>query len=62
MITGLKSHPQHQIALKQQEGHSGMLGFYIKGGLKEAAKFMNSVNIIRKATSLGADISLVTIP
>lgn len=59
---GLKSHPQHQLAIKQQKGHSGMIGFYIKGGFKEAAKFMESVKVIKRAPSLGADISLVTIP
>lgn len=39
-----------------------MIGFYIKGGFKEAAKFMESVKVIKRAPSLGADISLVTIP
>jgi len=62
MHPGLKTHPQHQLALKQQKGHSGMVGFYIKGGFKEASKFMESVKVVRSAPSLGADISLVTIP
>ena len=27
----LPSHPQHEIAMKQQYGHSGMITFYLKG-------------------------------
>ena len=28
---GLPSHPQHDVVLKQQYGHSGMVTFYLKG-------------------------------
>jgi len=59
---GLKSHPQHKLALKQQKGHSGMVGFYLKGGSKEVINFMKSIKMVRAATSLGAHISLCTIP
>ena len=27
----LPSHPQHELVLKQQYGHSGMISFYLKG-------------------------------
>merc|ERR1712111_304194 len=32
----LESHPQHEIVKRQQYGHSGMLSFYLKGGLAES--------------------------
>lgn len=31
LYPGLKSHPQHQIALLQQRAFGGMITFYIKG-------------------------------
>lgn len=30
---GLPSHPQHELVKKQQQGHSGMISFYLKGKL-----------------------------
>jgi O-acetylhomoserine/O-acetylserine sulfhydrylase-like pyridoxal-dependent enzyme len=33
---GLPSHPQHDLARRQQRGYSGMVAFYIKGNLETA--------------------------
>ena len=62
MYSGLESHPQHALALAQQCGGSGMVGFYVKGGFEAAKAFMEAVKVFQRAPSLGAHISLVTIP
>ncbi len=59
---GLKSHPQHILARKQMTGYSGMLSFEIKGGLKNAVKFVESLEIFILAESLGGVESLIEIP
>jgi len=59
---GLKSHPQHAIAKKQNSGFGGMMSFYIKGGLKEAKTFLESVKIFALAESLGGVESLIEHP
>lgn len=42
---GLPSHPQHELALRQTYGHSGIMSFYIKGGLDESKKFLQSIKV-----------------
>lgn len=59
---GLKSHPQHEIALKQMHGMGGMITFHLKGGLNESRKFLESVKLFALAESLGGVESLVEHP
>lgn len=59
---GLKSHPQHELACKQMSGFGGMITFYIKGGLAEARKFLESVSVFSLAESLGGVESLIEHP
>ncbi|RWS06126.1 cystathionine gamma-lyase-like protein [Dinothrombium tinctorium] len=59
---GLKSHPQHELALRQCSGFSGMVSFSINGGLKEAKTFIKSLKLFILAESLGGIESLVEIP
>jgi cystathionine gamma-lyase len=59
---GLKSHPQHELAKKQMSGFSGMITFFIKGGLDASKKFLESVQIFALAESLGGVESLVEHP
>ncbi|CAN8004492.1 unnamed protein product, partial [Ixodes hexagonus] len=59
---GLPSHPQHELAMRQSSGFSGMLSFYIKGGLAEAKRFLENTKIITLADSLGAVESLAELP
>jgi cystathionine gamma-lyase len=59
---GLKSHPQHKIAKSQTSGHSGMITFFLKGGLKESKKFLSSVKLFSLAESLGGVESLIEHP
>lgn len=59
---GLPSHPQHELALKQSYGHSGILSFYIKGGLNESKKFLKNLKVFTLAESLGGYESLAELP
>lgn len=51
---GLSSHPQYEIAQKQMKCASGMISFYLKGGLPEARKFLENAKLFVCAESLGA--------
>ncbi len=59
---GLKSHPQHKLAKSQMSGFGGMITFFIKGGIKESRKFLQTVNVFALAESLGGVESLVDHP
>ncbi|XP_042908655.1 cystathionine gamma-lyase [Parasteatoda tepidariorum] len=59
---GLKSYPQYELAHKQCSGTSGMVSFYVKGGLTEAQKFIGNLQIFTLAESLGGIESLAEIP
>lgn len=59
---GLPSHPQHELAKRQMRGYSGMVSFYIKGGLKEAETFLKSLKVFTLAESLGGFESLAELP
>ena len=57
---GLKSHPQHNLAIEQQhEGFGAMLSILIKGTEKEAFKISTKLKYFTTATSLGGVESLV---
>merc|ERR1711953_769056 len=59
---GSPSHPQHEVAKKQQSGHSGMLSFYIKGNLENSRKFLKALKLVTLAESLGGFESLAELP
>jgi len=59
---GLPSHPQHELAKRQTRGHSGMVTFYLKGGLAESQVFLQSLKIFMLAESLGGFESLAELP
>ncbi len=59
---GLKSHPQYDLAQKQMSGFSGMISFYLKGGLNAASHFLEKVKIFSLAESLGGVESLIEHP
>lgn len=59
---GLPSHPQHELALRQTYGHSGIMSFYLKGGLNESKKFLQSIKVFTLAESLGGYESLAELP
>ena len=59
---GLPSHPQHALAMKQMSGHTGMVTFFIKGGLPESRRFLENLRLFTLAESLGGVESLVDHP
>jgi cystathionine beta-lyase/cystathionine gamma-synthase len=61
---GLKSHPQHELAKRQNlRGFSGMVSFHVKTSDPSAASiFVSALKQITSATSLGGTESLVSIP
>ena len=62
IFPGLKSHPQHAIAAKQMSGFGGMITIFLKGGLDEARRFLETVQIFTLAESLGGVESLIEHP
>jgi O-succinylhomoserine sulfhydrylase len=50
---GLKSHPGHALAAKQQRAFGGVLSFVLKGGREEAWRFINAVKIMSLTANLG---------
>lgn len=62
LYPALASHPQHHIHVKQTKGMSGMISFYLKGGLEESRTFLSSLKIFTLAESLGGYESLAELP
>jgi len=58
---GLPSHPQHEIARKQQRGPGAMLSFDL-GTLDAARRFLNQVKLCALAESLGGVETLISLP
>jgi cystathionine gamma-synthase len=59
---GLRSHPGHNIAARQQSGFGGMISFDIDGGEAAVAAFVNNLKYFSLAESLGGVESLVCHP
>ncbi len=59
---GLPSHPQHELAKKQQRGFGGMISFVLTGGLEASRKFLSACQIFTLAESLGGVESLIEHP
>jgi cystathionine gamma-synthase len=57
---GLKSHPDHRIAIQQMRGFGSMISFLIKGGDRETRKFIDALELFLITPSLGGSESLVT--
>jgi len=58
---GLASHPQHEVAKRQQYGFGGMVSFET-GSLDNAKKVLENVKILTLAESLGGVESLISHP
>ena len=58
----LSSHPQHELAKKQTTGHSGIVSFYLKGGLKESSQLLKNFKLVEMAPSLGGVNSVASVP
>jgi cystathionine beta-lyase/cystathionine gamma-synthase len=58
---GLPSHPQHDVARRQQKGPGGMLSFDL-GSIDAARAFLNRVKLCSLAESLGGVETLISLP
>jgi methionine-gamma-lyase len=60
---GLESHPQHEIACQQmRNGFGGVLAFEMKEGFAAAVRFLDSLQLILRAASLGDVTTLIMHP
>ncbi|HJS21630.1 MAG TPA: PLP-dependent aspartate aminotransferase family protein [Steroidobacteraceae bacterium] len=63
LYPGLESHPQHALARRQmQNGFSGIVTFFVRGGLEAARRFLERCEIFSLAESLGGVESLIDHP
>ena len=59
---GLASHPQHELAKKQQSGFGGIVSFELDGGKDAAWKLIDSTRVISITANLGDTKSTITHP
>ncbi|MCA8987608.1 MAG: PLP-dependent transferase [Planctomycetaceae bacterium] len=59
---GLETHPDHELAKRQQDGFGGMVSFDIKGGRPAAERMFAKIRIFQLAESLGGIESLIEYP
>ncbi|CAH1197975.1 O-succinylhomoserine sulfhydrylase [Candidatus Nitrotoga sp. BS] len=59
---GLPSHPQHQLAMKQQKTGGGIVSFEVKGGREEAWHLIDSTRMISITANLGDTKTTLTHP
>lgn len=59
---GLPSHPQHELAKKQQSGFGAMMSFDVKGGRPAAEHVFKTAKLFSLAESLGGVESLFEYP
>lgn len=59
---GLPSHPDHELASRQQDGFGGMLSFELNGGRDAAHHLLTRTQLFRTAESLGGVESLISYP
>jgi cystathionine gamma-lyase/homocysteine desulfhydrase len=63
LYPGLKSHPAHEIAVRQMHnGFGGVLAFDVGETQEDAKRFINALKEVYHAVSLGATESLICIP
>lgn len=60
--TGLPSHPDYAVAVKQMRQPGGMISFEVKGGLNAGITFMNSLKMCTRTVSLGTVDTLLSHP
>jgi O-succinylhomoserine sulfhydrylase len=59
---GLKSHPDHALAMRQMKKGGSTIGIEFAGSAKDAFKVMNALRIIDISNNLGDSKSLITHP
>ncbi|MDN3577449.1 O-succinylhomoserine sulfhydrylase [Chitinimonas viridis] len=59
---GLPSHPQHELAKRQQSGGGGIVSFEVKGGQEAAWRLVDSVQLLSRTANLGDVKTTITHP
>jgi len=59
---GLASHPQHELAMRQQKTGGGIVSFAVKGGREEAWRVIDSTRIVSITANLGDTKTTLTHP
>lgn len=59
---GLKTHPQHNLAVKQMKDYGSILSFETEGGMETLAEMFKGFEIVKLATSLGGVDTIATVP
>jgi cystathionine gamma-synthase len=59
---GLESHPQHELAKRQQRGFGGMVSFEVDGGVEQVNRILRGTRLFALAESLGGVESLIEHP
>lgn len=59
---GLKSHPQHTLAMRQMSGGGGIVSILLKGGFDAARRLCENTRLFALAESLGGVESLINHP
>lgn len=58
----LKSHPDHELAKRQNTGYSGLMAIHLSGTLDDAKRFIGNLRLISSSHSLGLCSSVVSMP
>ena len=59
---GLPSHPQHELALRQQRSGGAVVSFEVKGGREDAWKVVDATSMISITANLGDTKTTITHP
>jgi cystathionine gamma-lyase/methionine-gamma-lyase len=59
---GLDTHPQKSLAMSQMKAFGGMIAIELKGGLSAGIAFMDALDLVTRAVSLGDAETLVQHP
>ncbi len=59
---GLSSHPQHDLAARQQSAYGGIIAFEVEGGRDEAWRFVDATRLVSITANLGDVKSTLTHP
>lgn len=59
---GLASHPQHELAKRQQKGYGAVLSFEVTGGKAGAWRFIDATRLISITANLGDSKTTITHP
>jgi len=59
---GLESHPQHELAVRQQQGFGGIVSFDVKGGKENAWAVIDAIRVFSITANLGDAKSTITHP